>query len=229
MKPFLYLISLVVLLSACGLSPEQQATLTATAQTATAAAWTPTPTSTNTPTFTPSPTPTETPTPTLTPTSTASPTSTSSPTPTQDPDRYYAPDDSFSILAPEGWQSVDLGLDYPGLLGPQIGGIYQNLVFVYETSSFPLAFYSAVVQDNITASLENVTTLSEDFLTTSSGIDFFRWVTENTQQGTRMRQVFYMFENGDWKLTIIYTRQSGEAPEQDTLIEAIIDTIQMGS
>jgi hypothetical protein len=44
----------------------------------------------------------------------------------------------------------------------------------------------------------------------------------------RLRQIFYMFENGDWKLTIIYTRQSGEAPEQDILVEESINTIQFG-
>jgi hypothetical protein len=222
MKPLACLICLIFLLSACGPSPEQQATLTATAQTATAAAWSPTPTAT------PSPTPTQTSTPTRTPTQTASPTSTSSPTPTNDPDRYYPPDNSFSILAPEGWQSIDVGLDYPGLLGPQIGGIYQNLVFITDTSPFPLAFYVATMQDSITTTIEDITSISEDFLTTSRGMDYFRWITENAQQGTRMRQTFYMFENGDWKLTIVYTRQSGEAPEQDAYINGIIDTIQIG-
>jgi hypothetical protein len=219
MKTIVYFLCLIFLLTACGPSPEQQATMTSTALTATAAAWTPTPTATNTPTFTPSPTPTNTPTPTL------SPTATSSPTSTQDPNRYSPPDNSFSIMLPEGWQSVDLGMEYPGLLGPRVEGIFQNLVFVYETSTFPLAFYAAVVQDNVTSTLEEFSSLSEDFLTTSSGIDYFRWVTENSQQATRVRQVFYMFENGDWKLTIIYTRQSGEAPEQDAIIDGIMDTI----
>lgn len=68
------------LLSACGPSPEQQATMTATAQTATAAMWTKTPTSTFTQTFTPTPTSTFTPTITLTPTITFTPSITPTPT-----------------------------------------------------------------------------------------------------------------------------------------------------
>jgi hypothetical protein len=215
---------LIFLLSACGPSPEQQATMTATAQTATAAAWTPTPTTTSTPTYTPSPTLTETPTPTLTPTATASPTSTSSPTPTQEADRYYPPDNSFSILIPANWQTVDLGIEYPGLLGPQVEGITQNLVFVRETYGFPLAFYTALVQDKIITNVESLTSISEDFLATSTGLDYFRWITERTEQSTRLRQIYYIFENGDFKLTIIYTRQSGEAPEQDAIIAGSLDT-----
>lgn len=226
MKKIILLLGVLFLLSACGPSPEEQATMTATAMTATAAAWTPTPTATNTPTFTPSSTPTETPTPTLTPTSTASPTSTSSPTPTQDPDRYYPPDNTFSILVPEGWETFDLGLKYPSLMGPQVEGIFQNLIFVPEESTFPMAMYAAFVQDNIEATLQDVSSISEEFLITSAGIDFFKWITESTQQGMRLRQIFYIFENGDWKLTIVYTRQAGEALEQDALIDDLIDTIK---
>ncbi len=83
------LISVLILLSltlSCNtaffLSPEAIATLTAAAETATASAWTHTPTATVTltPTLTESPTVTPTPTITLTPTLTATPTITPSPT-----------------------------------------------------------------------------------------------------------------------------------------------------
>jgi hypothetical protein len=71
-----------ILLSACNPSPEARVTLTDTAQTATAVAWTetPSPTQTFTSTFTPSFTPSFTPTFTLTPTITLTPTLTPTPT-----------------------------------------------------------------------------------------------------------------------------------------------------
>lgn len=79
MKKHLVLaIVLLVILSACGPSPEEQAAMTATSITATAAAWTKTPTPTFT--FTPTLTATQTPTLTLTPSITPSPTITSTPT-----------------------------------------------------------------------------------------------------------------------------------------------------
>src|SRR5215204_1007781 len=82
MKVFRIVFLIVILLSACAPSPEQQATLVATALTATADTWTKTPTSTLTftPTETSTPTLTLTPTKTLTPSITPSPTI--SPTPT---------------------------------------------------------------------------------------------------------------------------------------------------
>ncbi len=93
MKNALALLSLLLLfLTACGLSPEQKATLTATAATATAAAWTatftptPTHTATSTATATATTTPTNTATPTRTATLTRTPTAT--PTATRAPYNY---------------------------------------------------------------------------------------------------------------------------------------------
>jgi hypothetical protein len=73
---------LILLASACAPSPEQQATLTATSITATAASWTetPRPTLTFTPTETLTPTDTSTPTVTFTPTITPTATVTATPT-----------------------------------------------------------------------------------------------------------------------------------------------------
>jgi hypothetical protein len=68
------MILILLFLTACGPSPEEQALLTATSITATAAAWTKTPTLTLT--FTPTLTPTETFTPTITPSPTISATPT---------------------------------------------------------------------------------------------------------------------------------------------------------
>jgi hypothetical protein len=79
---------LALLAGACSapvlLSPQDIATQTASAETATAAAWTGTPTLTATPTETPTATPTATLTPTVTPTATITPTPTITPSPTYD-------------------------------------------------------------------------------------------------------------------------------------------------
>ena len=74
MKRFWLLALVLTILSACGPSAEQQAAQTSTALTATAAAWTETPTSTFTPTETLTPTITFTPSITSSPTITATPT-----------------------------------------------------------------------------------------------------------------------------------------------------------
>jgi hypothetical protein len=83
-------------------------TMTATAMTATTAAWTRTPTATITRTSTPTPTTTNNPTPTFTPTTTATANSTPSPSPTHDPNRFYASAGRFSMMLPTGWNIVEL-------------------------------------------------------------------------------------------------------------------------
>jgi sarcosine oxidase delta subunit len=82
MKRFRLLLLTLLLLAACTPSPEQQAANTDTAQTATAAAWTstPSPSSTPIPTLTFTPLPTFTPTDTFTPTPSLTPSATPTPT-----------------------------------------------------------------------------------------------------------------------------------------------------
>ncbi len=226
MKSIFLVILLSVALSACGPSVEQRATMTSLSFTSTAAAWTATPTDTLTPTPTSTPTSTQTPTPTQTPTRTPTPTLADTPTPTPNPDLYIAPDNSFSIGGLQGWTPADIGLKYPVLIGPKVGNFSPNLVFVVDKSTFPLAFYSAQVQDSAKAILTDVKDISEDFLTTAERKDYFRWVIDNTQKGVVYRQVFYMFESGDGKLVITYTRPANQGQEYDEIIDEAMLTVK---
>jgi hypothetical protein len=223
---------LFLALAACVPSPEQKATMTATALTATAAAWTPTPTATDTPTVTPTSTPTPTPTPTrtLTPTptstSTSTPTITLTPTPTPDPNRFTAKDNTFSLVPPKGWKSKDVGLAYPALFGPPTGNFTPNLVFAEDSSIWPVEAYAAMVQDALKVRLQGYMQISEDYLTTDEGKNYFKWVMENTQQGKAARQTLYFFESGDAKLVITYTRLKSKGAEYDAQIDEAMKTVQ---
>ncbi len=213
-------------LAACGPSAEQQATMTATAMTATAAAWTPTYTATATATDTPTPTPTDTPSPTSTSTPTLTPTITQTPTQTPDPNRFYAPDGSFSLIPPEGWQSQEAGMQYPALAGPRLGNFTLNLVFIQEKSTFPMAMYSAFVQDALKETLKGLKEIKEDFLTTAEGKEYFRWEIQSTMQGVAYHQVLYFFESGDWKLVITYTRPLSQGSEYDAQVDEAMQTVR---
>src|SRR5512146_2842875 len=142
-------------LTACGPSPAQQATQTAEAMTSTAGAWTPT--STPTATATATETPTQTPLPTPTPL----PTSTPTPTQTLDPNLFTAPDQSFTLLPPKGWQTTDIGAEYPALKGPKAGNYSVHITFFEEESKFPMAMYSAFVEDAMTEKFPNLKQISE--------------------------------------------------------------------
>lgn len=209
---YFLLFVLCLFVTACGPSPEQQAAMTSTAQTATAASWTATPTPTATPTSTPTATPTMTPTPTETPTPTLTPTA------TPDPDRYYAMDGSFSFLKLEGWLEANAGLKYPALIGPQYGDFVVNLVIVRDQSELGMDFYAAQVQDGLEASILNAKTVSEDFLTTTEGEDYIRWEFTDTQNGLNFRQVMYFFGVDSELLMVTYTRPANTGAENDALV-----------
>jgi hypothetical protein len=209
-KMMLVLVCLMYFVTACGVSPEEQSTMTATALTATAASWTKTPTATLTSTAT----------------STLIPTKTTTPTKTPDPGRYYSRDKTFSFVALEGWDEVDVGYDYPNLLGPQAGGFRINMIFVQERSNFPAAFYSAIVQDSITENNQSVKQISEDFLTTKEGKDYFRWEITFVYDGNTYRQMYYFYDSDPWVLVIKYTRLDSAGAEYDALVDASMETVQ---
>ncbi len=226
MKAIYLLFLLAVTITSCGPSVEQIATMTSASLTSTAAAWTPTPTRTITPTATI--TPTSTPSPTATNTATPTPTATltATPTATHNPDVYYAPDNSFSISGLKGWEPKDIGLKYPVLIGPTVGKFNPNLVFIVDKSTFPLAFYSAQVQDGIKASVTILKDISEDFLTTNDGKDYFRWVIEDSINNVVYHQVVYVFESGDGKLVITYTRPADQGEDLDNVVDEAMKTVQ---
>jgi len=227
-KHTLFLTVLMLLVTACAPSAEELAAMTATAKTATAASWTKTPTVTYTPTSTSTqtPTPTETFTPTPSETPTQTPTKTSTPTNTPNPNRYYSSDGTFSFAALEGWEELNAGLAYPALIGPTVDGFSVNLVFVQEESTYPLAFYTALLQGTFEEIYPDVTQISEDFLLTDEGEEYFRWEISYIQLGIKVRQVLYIFESGDWKLAITYSRRYDSGKEYDELIDATMQTVE---
>lgn len=236
MKKMVMIICMLFLLAACGPSAEQQAAMTATAMTATAAAWTLTPTVTNTPTNTPTPTPT--PTDTLTPTLT--PTITNTPTPTRDPNRYYAEDDSFSMMIPAGWKIQDFGLKHLGLIGPRLGGGFLSIVFVTEETDIPIKDYASIIEESLKASNPDIITTYAETLSTPDGLEYFLWVVEYTSNKVPIQQAYFFFENGNTKLTLIYSRdnQPGgvininntkiSAIEYDGIVDEAINTLRFG-
>ena len=229
---YFLLCGLCLLIAACGPNTEQRAAMTSTSLTAIAAAWTPTPTATSTATNTPTATATiastqtETPNPSPTSSPTLLPTKTVTPTNTPDPNRYYAPDNSFSLIMPEGWFPDDAGSDYPGLFGPKVGNFALNIVFIRDNSDFDVFFYAALVQGDLEEKLQDLTSLREDFLTTTAGKGYFRWEITDKQNGIKYHRVFYFYESGDKKLVATYTRPDSAGSENDTLVDEAMESLR---
>ncbi len=86
--------------------------------------------------------------------------------------------------------------------------------------------YSAVVQDSLAGQLQNLNTISEEFLTTDEGHTYFRWEITHVAEGRTLHQVLYFFESGDWKLVITYTRLNDAGAEYDTLVDEAMETVR---
>ncbi len=117
-------------------------------------------------------------------------------------------------------------MKYPALAGPRLGNSTLNLVFAEEEVAFPVEFYAAMVQDQLKETIPNVSQISEDFLTTPDGKDYFRWEIEYTQFNIKIHQIIYFFESGDWKLIITYSRPSSQGSEYDAQVDDAIETLQ---
>ncbi len=89
--------------------------------------------------------------------------------------------------------------------------------------------YSAFFQDSLKQDIPGLIQKGEDFPTTSTGIDYFRWIVEFTQKGVGYRQAYYMFGSGKWILVIRYTRLTNQSAQYDDQVEKAIDTIQISN
>ena len=117
-------------------------------------------------------------------------------------------------------------MQYPALVGPQLGSSAANLLFVQEEAAFPVESYAAAVQDQLVAALPEIEPIREDFLITDDGHAYYRWEIANTQNNREIRQVLYFYGPGDWKLVITYTRPLNAGEENDRLVDAAMQTVR---
>jgi hypothetical protein len=194
--------------------------------TATAASWTATPTTTPTPTSTLTPTPTATQTPTLTPTVTRTPTRTPTATATHDPTRFYSSNNEFSLVMLERWKAEDTRIPQVEILtGPTVGGNPLNIYFYIEDAGI-FAFNAALAQDLFKEKLENYYEISEDFLQTDTGDDYFRWAFTGRINGVTVYNIGYVFDFESIQVMAIYTRPYSQGQSFDTQVDAAMQTMR---
>jgi len=119
-----------------------------------------------------------------------------------------------------------MGKKYPSFFGPQLGTTMLTLNFYQEEVEFPLAFYTAIFQDSFSQEIADFDTISEEFLATSEGLEYFRWEFEAIIDGKSVHHIFCFFESGDWKLIISYTRLRSLGAEYDALVDEAMQTVR---
>ena len=247
-KSLLLTIFIMILLVACGPSPEAlaaqdtQAAFQANA-TQTALAPTITPTATNTQTPTQTLTPTASPTPSPTPTQT--PTITPTPSPTIEANRYNSNQLPISFVLPEGWEPKEdswIGLDAAGkivmgtstyLLAPKVKGTqpvvrFESLTPLDQQPAGQQDFeaYTDLFVSTSGDRYRNLKEISRDFRQARDGTRYWRWEFEALFEGVPIHQIVYIFENGNSMLLVSYARSVNSAPEYDALVDAAVETLQ---
>lgn len=146
-------------------------------------------------------------------------------TETPAPGYYTAPDGTFALQPPASWEPYELGREYPALVGPMLGILRANLLFVQAEAHSSVEMYAAAMEAQLMAALPQIEPIREDLLLTDDGQAYIRWEINNAHNDRALRQVLYFYGPGDWKLMITYTRPQAAGAENDPLVEAAMQTV----
>lgn len=142
-----------------------------------------------------------------------------------DDERFASPDGTFSFPLPEGWEFISQGDGFFRFSGPGSGSNAPSLVISQMQDQWPFEMWTAMFQDDIAESLNEVDRSSEDFLATEDGQTYFRWEFSAVREGNTYHHIFYMYGSGDWKLVFGYTRPEKSGVENDTAIDTAMQAV----
>jgi hypothetical protein len=179
------------------------------------------------PTWTPTPSPA--PTNTSVPEHTLAPTPESIDAPTPVPDgRHVESEGGFSYVPPSGWQMAELpGFKYKIARGTPTGDFAPNMNVVDEAFSGSLGDYVAASIAFIEGLFEDVRVVSQEDFFTDEGERGIKVVIEDTQHDVKLYQVFYVFDAGEKKIIVTYTRLADQGQEYDALVDQSMKTFRI--
>jgi len=141
--------------------------------------------------------------------------------------RHFEPDGGFSYIPPEGWVVDEYpGLKYMIVLAGQIGNFNPNINFLDETYSGTMEEYVSLNLDAIVQVFEEASIISQEEFSTNEGLQGFKVVIENYQEGLQLIQIFYFFEAGDTKYIATYTRSADQIEALDILVDQCMKTFR---
>ena len=143
---------------------------------------------------------------------------------------------TFSFVTPQGWVK---GNDYRAvtLTGPTAASIQLYLAFDVNEFDFfgkpmqaddtGIPLYSAILQDDIKGIVtKDLVQVSEDFLFTTGGKTYFRWIIEHNANGIELHQNVYIFGSGTSFLSVVYSRPKSAGAENDALVDEAMKTLE---
>ena len=130
----------------------------------------------------------------------------------------------FSMSMPSGWQTVDVGLGYLQINGPQIGAFAPNISFRDEAYSGPASDYIDMIMISYQRLFSNFRLLERSTFRTNIGVTG-EFITFQGTMGTgNVRQRMYVIPNrrGNAIMVITCTVPASEGERYDTVFDAAV-------
>lgn len=130
-------------------------------------------------------------------------------------------DADFSYQLPAGWQLMEMpGLKYKISHTTPADGFAPNITVVDENFNGSLKEYVELNIKALESAFQDFNKVSVNTFKTDSKASASKLVTENTQQGKKLYQIFYFFDGGSKKFVTTCTQLAGD----NKAIEAACDS-----
>ncbi len=144
------------------------------------------------------------------------------------PRQLYEKAGAFSYDPPPGWQVVEApGLKYRISHGPRVNEFAPNINVVDEIFQGTLAEYVEANLKNMGKYFVNFKVLKRENLKTQDNEDVVKFITENLQQKTMLRQYFFFIGSGKRKYVFTCTTLPTIADELSKVFEKSMNTFRI--
>jgi hypothetical protein len=144
-----------------------------------------------------------------------------------EPRRHHESAGGFSFVPPKDWVVRDFpGLKYKVVVGPQTADFAANIVVIDETFAGSLEAYAQGSIKSLERVLKDFEIVKKDDLETAAGLPVKRLIIVDEQNGRKLRQIFYLFGQGEKKLTVTCSALRDADTKHDAVLEKAMKTFQ---
>ena len=141
------------------------------------------------------------------------------------------PEGGFSYTVPAGWSVMAFpGIQFRLVVGPASSGFAPNINFVVEGFTGSVEDYAVAGLQGLQAAIDDVKVADSSDFDTDSGLQGFRAVTESTQQGRALRQVFFFLPGQPGKKFVVTcSALAQDGAQHDALFDRIMRSFSVKS
>ncbi len=144
-----------------------------------------------------------------------------------DPRRHIETAGGFSLIPPDKWTLKDFAASkYQVIYGPIESAFATNINIVDESYRGSLPEYADANLAAVEKAFKKFQLIEQGDFVTNGGIPGKRLTVQNEQNGTMLRQVFYLFGNGSKKYVVTATTLSKNGTKFSATFDECAKTFQ---